>query len=191
MNVSSCRAMPIPITTPPRIWLRAVRGLMIRPAATALTTRVTRTWSSSSSTRTSTNTALWVLRAFFAIEIMSDRPGLAVSSTSITFSPPARIASVRLTRLVESFFRTISPSMKSRSSIVSAPHSGRPSTLSAALNSFSATLRQASCTAAPVDAAAHEPPSTGAAGRSLSPSRAVMRSGDRPSVSAATCVITV
>src|SRR5262252_8001391 len=34
--------MPMPQTTPPAIWLRAVFGLRMRPAATALTTRVTR-----------------------------------------------------------------------------------------------------------------------------------------------------
>ena len=56
--------MPMPITTPPRIWLRAVFGLMIRPAATAMTTRVMRTTPSSSSTRASANTALCVLRDF-------------------------------------------------------------------------------------------------------------------------------
>ena len=32
----------MPQTTPPRIWLRAVFGFRILPAATALTTRVTR-----------------------------------------------------------------------------------------------------------------------------------------------------
>ena len=31
MNVSSCSAMPMPQTTPPRIWLRAVLGLRILP----------------------------------------------------------------------------------------------------------------------------------------------------------------
>ena len=41
--VSSCSAMPMPQTTPPRTWLRAVFGLRILPAATASTTRVTRT----------------------------------------------------------------------------------------------------------------------------------------------------
>jgi hypothetical protein len=37
----SSSAAPIPITTPPRIWLRAVLRLRILPAAMALTTRVT------------------------------------------------------------------------------------------------------------------------------------------------------
>ena len=60
-----------------------------------------------------------------------------------------------------------------------------------AFSSVFAIAWQASCTAAPVDAAPHEPPSTGAVGRSLSPSLAVMLSGGRPSVSAATYVITV
>ena len=34
--------MPMPHTTPPRIWLPAVFGFKMRPAATALTIRVTR-----------------------------------------------------------------------------------------------------------------------------------------------------
>ena len=62
---------------------------------------------------------------------------------------------------------------------------------SAALSSFFAMAWQASWTAAPVDAAPHDPPSTGAIGRSLSPSLAVMLSTGSPSVSAATWVITV
>ena len=42
VSASSCNASLIPHTTPPMIWLRAVLGLIIRPAATASTTRVTR-----------------------------------------------------------------------------------------------------------------------------------------------------
>ena len=76
-------------------------------------------------------------------------------------------------------------------SAIEAPPSGLPLTLAAAFSNCLATAWQASCTAAPVDAAAHEPPSTGAVGRSLSPSVAVIRSGAMPSVSAATSVITV
>ena len=53
MKVSSSRAEPSAMTTPPMIWLRAVFGLMILPAATALTIRATRITPSSSSTRTS------------------------------------------------------------------------------------------------------------------------------------------
>ncbi|MNY32390.1 hypothetical protein D3C86_1666030 [compost metagenome] len=53
----------MPQVTPPTIWLAAVLGLRIRPEAMALTTRVTRTVPSSSSTRTSQNTAEWVARA--------------------------------------------------------------------------------------------------------------------------------
>ena len=49
--------MPMPQTTPPRIWLRAVFGLRMRPAATAFTMRVTRTTPSSSSTFTSAKIA--------------------------------------------------------------------------------------------------------------------------------------
>ena len=50
--------MPMPQTTPPITWLRAVFGLMMRPAATALTTRVTRIDPEvCSSTLTSANTA--------------------------------------------------------------------------------------------------------------------------------------
>ena len=43
ITLSSCSAMPMPQTMPPITWLRAVFGLRMRPAATALTTRVTRT----------------------------------------------------------------------------------------------------------------------------------------------------
>ena len=49
--------MPMPHTTPPITWLRAVFGLRMRPAATALTTRVTRTMPSCSSTFTSAKIA--------------------------------------------------------------------------------------------------------------------------------------
>ena len=42
--------MPIPQTTAPLIWLVAVLGLMIRPAAIALTTRLTPTVPRSGST---------------------------------------------------------------------------------------------------------------------------------------------
>ena len=61
ISVSSCSAMPMPQTTPPMIWLRAVLGLRMRPAAIALTMRVTRTMPRSSSTFTSAKTAECVL----------------------------------------------------------------------------------------------------------------------------------
>ena len=57
---SSCRPMPIPQTMPPATWFSPVLRLRMRPAATAVTTRLTWTLPKSSSTLTSTNTAEWV-----------------------------------------------------------------------------------------------------------------------------------
>ena len=54
----------MPQTTAPLIWLAAVLALMMRPAAIALTTRVTRTMPSFSLTRTSQNTAECTARAY-------------------------------------------------------------------------------------------------------------------------------
>ena len=163
---------------------------MIRPAATALTTRVTRTTPSSSSTRTSAKIALCVFFDLCRPAHMSPMPGAAVSCSSITSRSAARIASPNGTRTVGASFRTMQPSSNITSSKPASP-SGSPAILPAALTSLLATAWQASCTAAPADAAAHDPPSTGDAGRSESPSRAVICSGGRPSVSAATSVITV
>ena len=61
-TLSSCRANPMPQTMPPMTWLRAVLGLMIRPPAIAVTTRVTRTVPKSSSTSTSAKIAECVCR---------------------------------------------------------------------------------------------------------------------------------
>ena len=57
--------MPMPQTTPPMIWLPAVFGLRMRPAATALTTRATRITPSCSSTFTSAKIAECVFCARF------------------------------------------------------------------------------------------------------------------------------
>ena len=62
----------MPQTTPPLIWLRAVFALMMRPAATALTTRVTRTVPSVSSTRPSQKTAEWLVKRKAVHVIASD-----------------------------------------------------------------------------------------------------------------------
>src|SRR5262245_19595457 len=87
--------MPMPPTTAPRIWLLASFGLRMRPAATALTTRVTRMTPSCSSTLTSANTAEcakceYLLRSF----------GSALAAFSIRSALPARIASATETSRV-------------------------------------------------------------------------------------------
>ena len=168
ISVSSCSAMPMPITTPPRIWLRAVLGLMIRPAATALTMRVTRTTPSSSSTFTSAKIALCVLRDLRIWLIMPLMPGRWRSPRPRSPAGPPRASPRRSSTATagSALQRDARRRMKSTSSIPASP-SGSPSIFAAAFSSFSPTARQASCTAAPVEAAIHEPPSTGeSAGRS-------------------------
>ena len=96
-----------PQTTPPRIWLRAVLGLRMRPAAIALTTRVTRITPSSSSTFTSANTAEWVLLACaHHWRIVVDRLLLDA------ITPPCRMASAIDTARPASRVSTILPSRK-------------------------------------------------------------------------------
>src|SRR5690606_577916 len=63
--VSSWSALLIPQIIPPKIWLRAVLGLIILPAATVVNALVTLTIPNSSSTSTSTKTALWAALEYF------------------------------------------------------------------------------------------------------------------------------
>src|SRR5258708_523762 len=103
--------MPITQTTPPMIWLVAVLVLRMRPAATALTMRVTRMTPSSSSILTSANTAECVLCA------RGPSSGKLVSfSCSMRSTPPWRIASVIDTARAESRLLTSLPSTSLTSS---------------------------------------------------------------------------
>src|SRR5215475_14136729 len=80
--------MPMPHTTPPMIWLLAVFVLRMRPAATALTTRVTRITPSRSSTFTSAKMAEWTLWA-----CGPSSAKVVDSSLSMRSAPPCRMAS--------------------------------------------------------------------------------------------------
>src|SRR5499433_943377 len=79
--------MPMPPTTAPRIWLLASFGLRMRPAATALTTCVTRMTPSCSSTLTSANTAMRQMRVFAALV----RLGAGCFFDPVGFAGPHRV----------------------------------------------------------------------------------------------------
>ncbi len=181
---SSWSAEPIPITVAPMIWLRAVLGLRILPAAMAETTRVTRTWPSSSSTFTSTNTAWWVKHSN---SLAKSESGPASPITSIRSWPPAFIASAMATERDGSSASAMRPFEKTTRS-KSALARGESSICRASTKTCAAISRHAFIAAVPEDAAVHEPPATGASAREVSPSFVVTSSIDRPSVSAPICV---
>src|SRR5215472_6911204 len=166
-------------TTAPRIWLLASFGLRMRPAATALTTRVTRMTLSCSSTLTSANTAEcvkceYLLRSF----------GSALAAFSIRSALPARIASATETPRLASCLCRILPSANTTSSSF-APASSDRATFCASPSSSFWTARQAAWMAQPTEETVNDPPSTGASGSAESPSFAVTFSRGTPSISAA------
>src|SRR5262245_8768575 len=154
-------------------------GLRMRPAATALTTRVTRMTPSCSSTLTSANTAEcveceYLLRSF----------GSALASFSIRSALLARIASATETSRLSSCLCRILPSANTTSSSF-APASGDRAIFCASPSNSFWTARQAAWMAEPTDETVNDPPSTGASGSAESPSFAVTFSIGTPSISAA------
>ena len=70
--------MPIPITIPPRIWLRPVFKLITRPQSITLTQRVTRTNGSSGSIFTSQNCAPKLWKPIFSFSLNLNLPSAAI-----------------------------------------------------------------------------------------------------------------
>ena len=173
----------MPQTTPPTIWLPAVFGLTMRPAAIALTTRLTLMVPRSSSTRTSTNTAEWVAVA----QASRFSSGLTLASAS---SAPLTWTMSRSATACSPVFSRSCPSTNSTVSRF-APVKGEAGDCCTASSSFCRRPAQARCTALPTEDTVAEPPSSGACGRLESPRRNSTSLIGRPIASAAIWVIAV
>ena len=178
--------MPMPHTTPPMIWLRAVLGLRMRPAATALTTRVTRMTPSCSSTFTSAKIAECVLCA-----CVPSSAKVVVFSCSMRSTPPCRIASAIDTARDASRLLTSLPSASATSSGVASASGEFGICLCQAQQLLADRVGTSSRSPFDTEAAIHDPPSTGDCGSVESPSLTVTFSSGSPSMSAATCAMIV
>ena len=193
MTLSSCSAMPMPQTTPPRTWLRAVFGLMMRPAATALTTRVTRTVPKSSSTCTSHEHRRVRGARVLALRVSMSGTSEAVCLELVDAAGRARMSSsgTRRRRLGR-VSRMPAVDELDLVELAVGRAASRPSSRASSTRAAARSFSQAPCTAEPTVATVHEPPSTGAIGRVESPSWNVdLLERQARASSAAICVMTV
>ena len=150
----------MPQTTPPRIWLPAVLVFRMRPAATALTTRVTRI-----DAELLVHLHLGEMRRMRVVaRVRGHRAGLVVFSCSMRSTAPCRIASAIDTAREASRLLTSLPSASATSS-GAAFASGEFGICFARRSSSSRIASAVVAIPFATEVAIHDPPSTGDCGR--------------------------
>ena len=175
--------MPMPHTTPPRIWLRAIFGLTTRPAAIALTTRLTLTDAQvlvdqylDEHRRVSRGGIGFAFLVGLGVHLNLNRLFPAV---------PCQLGQCH-PRLAEGQMPFFENRLLRRSRQRTPADVCR-----ATASSFSFNASQACCTAVPTDETVNDPPCNGAVGNEESPRIKVTSFTATPEACAAICVITV